>query len=156
MPKLADTPTLDDYSKLSISSYRDYLKQHGLVKTVTVSYNYLGNDHSITINISNTPCTYGGHRHWWQCPKCGRRVAVLYFNQSYQCRHCIGLNYQSQLQQPVDKLLKRVAVIRERLGWPQGIVNGHGGKPRGMWQKTYDKLVIEHDELSQKIIERLI
>ena len=156
MPKLANTPTLNDYSKLPISSYRDYLKQHGLVKIVTISYNYLGNDHSITINISNTPCTYGGHRHWWHCPKCSRRVAVLYFNQSYQCRHCIGLNYQSQLQQPVDKLLKRVAVIRERLGWPQGIVNGHGGKPRGMWQKTYDKLVIEHDELSQKIIERLI
>ena len=156
MPKLANTPTLNDYSKLPISSYRDYLKQHGSVKAVTLSYIYLGKEYSCDLKVSNTPCTYGGHRHWWHCPKCGRRVAVLYFNQSYQCRHCIGLNYQSQLQQPVDKLLNRVAVIRERLGWPQGIVNGHGGKPRGMWQKTYDKLVIEHDELSQKIIERLI
>lgn len=156
MPKLANTPTLNNYSKLPISSYRDYLKQHGSVKAVTLSYIYLGKEYNCDLKVSNTPCTYGGHRHWWHCPKCSRRVAVLYFNQSYQCRHCIGLNYQSQLQQPVDKLLKRVAVIRERLGWPQGIVNGHGGKPRGMWQKTYDKLVIEHDELSQKIIERLI
>ena len=156
MPKLANTPTLNNYSKLPISSYRDYLKQHGSVKAVTLSYIYHGKEYSCDLKVSNTPCTYGGHRHWWHCSKCGRRVAVLYFNQSYQCRHCIGLNYQSQLQQPVDKLLKRVAVIRERLGWPQGIVNGHGSKPRGMWYSTYNRLVTEHDELSQQIIERLI
>ena len=156
MPKLANTPTLNNYSKLPISSYRDYLKQHGSVKAVTLSYIYLGKEYSCDLKVSNTPCTYGGHRHWWHCPKCSRRVAVLYFNQSYQCRHCIGLNYQSQLQQPVDKLLKRVAVIRERLGWPQGIANGQGERPRYMHHKTYQKLIAEHDELSQQIIERLI
>ena len=42
MPKLANTPTLNNYSKLPISSYRDYLKQHGSVKAVTLSYIYLG------------------------------------------------------------------------------------------------------------------
>lgn len=76
MPKLANPPTLNDYSKLSISSYRDYFKQHGVVKTATISYQYLNESYSLEVKVSSTPCTYGGHRHWWHCPNCGRRVAV--------------------------------------------------------------------------------
>lgn len=156
MPKLASMPTLSDYSKLPISVYRNYFKQHGLVNKVTLSYQYQDKQYRYSMKVSNTPCTFGGHRHWWQCPKCCRRVAVLYFDKSYQCRHCISVNYQSQLQQPIDRLLKRVAVIRERLRWPQGLINGHGERPRYMHHKTYQKLVTEHDELSQQIIKRLI
>lgn len=48
------------------------------------------------------------------------------------------LNYQSQLQQPVDKLLKRVAVIKEHLDWSQSTFNNHGSKPQDAWQNTYE------------------
>ena len=145
MPKLATVKSLENYSKLPISSVSHQLSKAGA---------FIVNGEQITVTA--TSCNYGGSRYWWQCPKCGRRVGVLYFNQSYQCRHCIGANYSIQLQQPIDRLFKRVAVIRERLDWPQGIANGKGERPRYMHHKTYQKLIAEHDELSQQIIERLI
>ncbi len=145
MPKLATVKSLENYPKLPINSVTHQLSKAGA---------FIVNGEQITVTA--TSCNYGGSRYWWQCPKCGRRVGVLYFNQSYQCRHCIGANYSIQLQQPIDRLFKRVAVIRERLGWPQGIANGKGERPRYMHHKTYQKLIAEHDELSQQIIERLI
>ena len=44
--------------------------------------------------VTATQCNYGGLRYWWQCPKCARRVGVLYalpwqFNE-WSCRHCHG------------------------------------------------------------------
>ena len=145
MPKLATVKSLENYQKLPISSVSHQLSKAGAFIV-----------HGEQITVTATSCNYGGSRYWWHCPKCGRRVAVLYFNQSYQCRHCIGANYSIQLKQPIDRLFKRVAVIRERLDWPQGIANGKGERPRYMHHKTYQKLIAEHDELSQQIIERLI
>ena len=145
MPKLATVKSLENYPKLPISLVSHQLSKAGA---------FIVNGEQITVTA--TSCNYGGSRYWWHCPKCGRRVGVLYFNQSYQCRHCIGANYSIQLQQPIDRLFKRVAVIRERLDWPQGIANGKGERPRYMHHKTYQKLIAEHGELSQQIIERLI
>lgn len=151
MPKLANTPTLNDYSKLPISSYRDYLKQHGSVKAVTLSYIYLGKEYSCDLKVSNTPCTYGGYRYWWLCPQCSKRVSVLYCAGLYVCRHCIGCNYHSQLQQPIDRLFSRLHAIRQRLGWQAGIAHGIGERPKGMHHSTYNKLVNEHEQLTAKV-----
>src|SRR5712692_6813759 len=51
------------------------------------------------IQLSATPCSYGGLRDWFVCPgqSCGRRVAVLYSGSKYfRCRRCSGLAYTSQ------------------------------------------------------------
>ena len=37
--------------------------------------------------------------------------------------------------------------IRRRLGWPAGIANPTGGKPKGMHWKTFDRLRLQHDAL---------
>lgn len=51
------------------------------------------------LQVTATQCNYGGLRYWWQCPKCGRRVGVLYslpwqFNE-WACRHCHGAVHES-------------------------------------------------------------
>ena len=59
-------------------------------------------------------------------------------------------------------MLKNVEIITARLGqdfsqwlfnigWQAGIANGHGSRPKGMHQTTYNRLVKEHDELAAMI-----
>lgn len=99
------------------------------------------------VYISWTPCRYGGKRAWFLCPArgCGRRVAVLYGGSIFACRHCYRLAYPSQRETPDDRAARRADKIRERLQWEAGILNGNGGKPKGMHWRTYEKLTRQHD-----------
>jgi hypothetical protein len=58
------------------------------------------------INLTSTPCHFGGRRWWLVCPlvrggvPCGRRVGVVYKGWNYfGCRRCHDLAYESQ-QEP--------------------------------------------------------
>lgn len=49
------------------------------------------------VNLTTTPCNYGGWRYWFECLFCQRRVGVLYLRGSYfACRHCQYLTYESR------------------------------------------------------------
>jgi len=48
-----------------------------------------------SVRIDKTPCHYGGVRYWFLCPKCGKRVAILYCAKYFVCRHCLNLTYRS-------------------------------------------------------------
>lgn len=94
-----------------------------------------------------TACTYGGRRAWFLCPArgCGRRVAILYGGAIFACRHCYRLAYPSQRETADDRAARRAERIRERLGWEPGILNGEGGKPKGMRRRTFERLTAEHE-----------
>lgn len=60
-------------------------------------------DFDYKIQLTTTPCRYGGFRCWFICPfsangrYCGRRVGVLYKAGDYfACRHCYDLSYDSR------------------------------------------------------------
>jgi hypothetical protein len=126
------------------------------IKQIYLPFKRSGELFNQSIQISKTPCNYGGYRYWFICLKCGKRVGVLYRHGVFVCRHCIGVNYQTQLQQPQDRLFKRLNALRERLGWYGGIVHGHGEKPKGMHQKTYNRLLSEYIELESIVSNNLI
>ena len=149
MPRIAMTHSLMDYPKIRIASYKDQLTPFSV--SMQTNYTYRGKAYNYEIALSRTPCHYGGYRHWFICPHCGKRVGVLYCAGLYVCRQCIGANYATQLMQPIDKLFSKVAKIRHRLQWQQGIANGHGSRPKGMHKTTYDRLVAEHDRLVNAI-----
>lgn len=151
MAALATTHSLSNYPRLSISRYREQLRQTDKANKVDVNYSYQGKAYSYSIRLDKTACHFGHYRHWWLCPKCSCRTSVLYCAGLYVCRHCIGANYQSQLQQPIDRLFNRAGAIRARLRWQAGIAHGNQGRPKGMHFKTYYRLVREHDRLVQKI-----
>lgn len=151
MPALATTHSLNDYLKLPISRYREQLKQ-GNAKNIEVSYTHRNKPYQYSIQLTKTSCNYGGYRYWWLCPKCHHRTSTLYCAGLYVCRHCIGANYGSQLQQPVDRLFSRADAIRQRLGWQRGIANPQGGRPRYMHASTYDRLLCEYNYLIQKLV----
>lgn len=99
-----------------------------------------------TVYLDRTGCTYGGTRSWWRCPSCSKRVAVLYgAGKCYACRYCYQLAYACQRERADDRAARRADRIRRRLGWPVGIFNPSGGKPKGMHRKTYERLNRVHD-----------
>lgn len=84
-------------------------------------------------------------RHWFLCPArgCGRRVAILYSGALFACRQCHQLAYRSQRENCMDRATRRADRIRDKLGWPGGILEG--SKPKGMHWRTYHRLCNEHD-----------
>lgn len=99
-----------------------------------------------SISFDRTPCNYGGHRTWFLCPRCWRRVAVLYGAGKYFfCRHCHNLAYGSQQEGKVDRLLRKQRKIRQRLGASDDLFDSIWLKPKNMHQKTFDRLRKEAD-----------
>ncbi len=94
-----------------------------------------------------TPCHLGGRRAWFRCPGrgCGRRVAILFGGSVFACRHCHRLAYACQRETDIDRATRRADTIRRRLGWEPGILNGEGGKPKGMHWRTFARLRAEHN-----------
>ncbi len=48
--------------------------------------------------LSKTFCNFSGIRYWFIC-KCGKRVGILYkpsFSDTFACRHCFNLTYESR------------------------------------------------------------
>jgi hypothetical protein len=50
-----------------------------------------------SVNLTKTPCTFGGVRYWFACPNCYKRVGTLYFTgeSPLACRTCWNLSYES-------------------------------------------------------------
>lgn len=103
-------------------------------------------DYEVIAPLTYTPCNYGNSRVWFKCPRCSKRVAILYVNIQIACRTCQRLNYLSQQQtkgmwQDRDRMNK----IREKLNWPlyQDVL--FRTKPKNMQYKTFYRLVKEHD-----------
>ena len=112
------------------------------------------NDESYPVYLTTTPCHMGGERHWFLCPArgCGQRVAVIYGGAIFACRRCHQLAYASQSESPEDRAARRADRIRDRLGWPGGILEGSGwGKPKGMHWATYQRLSDQHDSFTYTV-----
>ena len=111
------------------------------------------------VQLTTTPCHMGGERQWFQCPArgCGRRVAKLFGGAIFACRRCHNLAYPSQRETYTDRAARRADSIRERLGWPSGILNGSDwGRPKGMHHRTYLRLMKEHDYFADQSIQTMM
>lgn len=102
---------------------------------------------SYRIDLAQTPCQLGGARTWFICPAtgCGRRAAILYGGATFACRHCYNLNYQSQRETAADRAGRRAEKLRDRFGWPGGILEGCCWRPKGMHEKTYQLLLARYE-----------
>jgi hypothetical protein len=72
-------------------------------------------------------------------------VAILYGGNIFACRHCYRLAYPCQRETADDRAARRADRIRARLRWEPGILNGDGGKPKGMRWRTFERLTVEHE-----------
>jgi hypothetical protein len=92
------------------------------------------------IALERTPCHLGGERVWWLCPGCANRVAILYGGHELACRKCWGLAYRCGRETRENSSMRQSDKLRKKLGWPAGILNGLGSRPKGMHQATYERL----------------
>jgi hypothetical protein len=61
----------------------------------------------LKVDFDITRCRLGGHRYWFLCPKCRKRIGVLYgldYN-TWGCRHCFDLTYRSRVVSSREKLI---------------------------------------------------
>ena len=94
------------------------------------------------ISFDRTQCNYGGYRTWFLCPRCWKRVALLYGAGKYfLCRHCYNLTYPSQQESLSDRLIRKARKIRRRrLGGDDNLLSLFPWKPPRMHDKTYFRL----------------
>lgn len=121
----------------------------GRAKALILEYQYThrGQTESVkqTVWLEWTPCHYGGSRPWALCPRCDRRVAILYGGQRFYCRHCHKLAYASNRESAADRGLRKAQNIRERLGGGASMALPFPPKPKGMHWRTYYRLESEVD-----------
>lgn len=100
------------------------------------------------IDLASTPCHYGGERTLFHCPKCGSRRKYLYgAGKLFLCRACHDLTYSSQRERAPDRASRQARKIRRKLGVEIGLEGWIGPKPKGMHQKTFERL---SNEIHQK------
>ena len=122
---------------------------------LTLSYRfqrYGGEWESIkeAVHLSHADCHYGNQRPYFLCPgilngrHCGRRVGKLFLvGRYFLCRHCYGIAYASQSEPRYDRMLRRANKLRIALGGEPGTSNWIAPKPKGMWQRTYQRKYTE-------------
>lgn len=102
---------------------------------IKLDYSVNGTPVTEHINITRTPCAYGGTRPWFNCPRCWGRAAVLYLRQSrFACRKCQRLVYSSQVEDAIGRAWRKQAKLEARLGpdW---------SKPKGMHHRTRERIL---------------
>jgi hypothetical protein len=108
-------------------------------------------DENYPVGLDWTPCHLGGQRPWFRCPAqgCGRRAALLYLGGSgiFACRHCYRLAYGCQRETDQYRAFRQADKLRGRLGWPPGISNGTGPRPKYMHWDTYWRLLMQYSHL---------
>jgi hypothetical protein len=93
------------------------------------------------VRLDRTHCNYGGERVWFLCPDCDRRVAVLaLYGSRFVCRHCHKRPYGSQQEGYMERMQRKARKVRKKLGATNNLTEFIWRKPKGMHQKTFDRL----------------
>jgi hypothetical protein len=111
--------------------------------SVTLSYSYPFSDGrrgiEQRIELDRTRCNYGGARPWFRCPRCWRRVAIIYLYGWPSCRACARLVYPSQSEDECGRSWRRTRKLEDRLSG--GASQWNWRRPRKMRRKTFERLV---------------
>ncbi len=101
-----------------------------------------------------TPCHFGGRRPWFLCPNehCGKRVAILYGPHSFLCRHCQGIAYQSQRENQLQRMFRKLEALQTGFSdAPKAMHSRELSRPKGMHQRTFKSLEGRHEALVSEI-----
>lgn len=105
------------------------------------------------VNLTRTHCAFGGMRQWFSCPRCARRVAMLYLRGGhFACRQCQRVAHASQSEDALARLWRKQSKIEARLG-------DYWRRPKGMRKRTHTRLlasVLDCEERRDRALESLI
>lgn len=120
----------------------------------TLSYEKKESRYSIP--VVTTDCNYGNQRHWFLCPHpgCQRRIKklYLYLNGIFLCRKCLNLAYTTQNRSEIDRIIdKKWDLIHKCSGNSEWSMK----KPKGMHQKTFNRIRDEVYRLDELVTRKL-
>jgi hypothetical protein len=101
------------------------------------------------VRLVYTKPPYGGRRWWMECPETGERVGKLYLpvgGDRFASRKAWKLAYRSQRASERERTFQQLFALQRRLGCPEGWEEPIS-RPKGMWQRTYDRLEKRYREL---------
>lgn len=105
-------------------------------RAVSLNFSVNGEPVRQHIGTQRTACNFGGSRVWFSCPRCWRRVAVLFLRGAagFMCRHCGRIAYGSQSEDEMGRSWRKQRKAEAQLGegW---------SRPKGMHRSTRDRLV---------------
>jgi hypothetical protein len=122
---------------------------------VNLTYNLGGRSWFDAVDIDKTPCTYGGERLWFRCPRCDRRCDKIYLAPHAACRTCHGLRYWSQYQPPVDRVEAQISKHVRKLDDRATILDDFPPRPRYMHYATYRKLEQKYEDMGIEYLEAI-
>ncbi len=93
-----------------VASIRYLVRRGAAGPLVELQYAYRGEEVRDLIPVVTTQPHYGGRRWWWICPRCGRRVGVLYApGKLWRCRWCYRITYTSSNEsRQYDRLARMI------------------------------------------------
>lgn len=121
----------------------------------SIALSYTKNDEPLSYNVQldRTPCNYGGHRFWFLCLDCGKRIGVIYSSgKRFVCRKCSNLNYASSQEcgNWNNEAIRRLRRIQAKLNckeWsPMDCIYKTPLRPKGMHYRTYERLLHVYKE----------
>jgi hypothetical protein len=101
------------------------------------------------VRLVFTEPNYGGRRWWMICPYKGNRVGKLYlpnWGDRFAGRRAWRLAYNSQRVAHRDRPFEKLFRLQRKLGCEQGW-DSWIRKPKGMWQRTFDRHLARFEEL---------
>ncbi len=111
------------------------IRVRATANSVQLSYRCGRADIHELVALTKTTCTFGGHRYWFKCQGCNRRVAILLLRgQHFRCRRCHDLRYLSQTEDSIGRALLAQAKLERRLGL-------NLRRPKGMHHSTRDRIL---------------
>lgn len=91
--------------------------------------------------LTHHPRHFGGRETYFLCPNCARTAKRLYgAGVRYLCRTCHGLVHASSQERPGNRATRKNQKLRRKLGVEIGLGEWIGPKPKGMHQKTFEKI----------------
>lgn len=131
----------------------DYVEAKHAVLTVSYRWHYGGAKEWRSVEkhvpLTTTPCHFGGQRHWFNCPCCHHRAAVLFIMGDFvRCPKCARVSYASQRGDEIDRLWIKQRKIEARLG-------ANHRKPKRMRVKTWERLRAQFWAFEEKREEAL-
>jgi hypothetical protein len=108
------------------------------------------------VALKHHPCRFGGERAFFCCPRCARDVLNLHLaGGRFMCRECGRLTYSSRRERGRDRNLRAANKLRQRLGGEIGALNSVAARPKGMWRRTYDRLIADIERREGQAFEEL-
>lgn len=114
------------------------------------------------VPIHWSACRFGGQRPYFRCPgikngrACQRLVQKLHGASKYfLCRHCYDLSYASQCEDRFDRAMRQADRLRRRLGGQNNLFDTIPPRPKGMWQRTYNRIIEQIEEFDDAANEKL-